>query len=118
MTKAQKKILYRIDHNSTSKNRNDISRVSNILKNRFKYTCSCCGIQVESNRAIVIHHAIPLEYGGTNGYKNLVPICAICHALEHDKIEKMNINEKCDYLYNRAVNLGFSNSAIKRIVVS
>ena len=117
MTNGQKKILYRIDHNSTSKNRSDIPSVSNILKKRFKYTCPCCGLHVESNRALVLHHAIPLEYGATNGYKNLVPICANCHALEHDKIEKMNIEEKCDYLYNRAVSLGFSNSAIKRIVV-
>lgn len=41
--------------------------------------CSNCG----SSDAIEYHHIVPLFFGGTNNFQNIVPLCHRCHKSAH-----------------------------------
>ena len=37
-------------------------------------TCALCGARAEH-----VHHIVPIRYGGTNEFDNLMPLCITCH---------------------------------------
>jgi len=47
------------------------------------YICQECGDKIKT---LIVHHVIPLCYGGTNKLKNLITLCESCHAYAHKKL--------------------------------
>ena len=43
--------------------------------------CKCYNCGSEDN--VEYHHVVPLALGGTNGIKNIVPLCYSCHKAAH-----------------------------------
>lgn len=44
--------------------------------------CKCYNCGSEDN--VEYHHIVPLALGGTNGIKNIVPLCYSCHKAAHN----------------------------------
>lgn len=50
------------------------------VREQYGHTCQMCGKEEsELERALDVHHIIPLLYGGTNDLYNLIPLCVECH---------------------------------------
>ena len=52
------------------------------LLEKFNYSCQNCG----DNNYIVVHHKIPLKFGGINEISNYKVLCVKCHGKEHTRI--------------------------------
>ena len=71
--------------------KNEIRIEFDIIKNDFKQNhpfCQYCGKPTEH-----IHHLIPIFKGGDNRISNLIPLCAECHGLIHNKNFKYDKEE-------------------------
>lgn len=56
-------------------------------------TCEGCGWAVPEqigNRAMHLHHVVPVANGGNNVHTNLVVICPNCHVIAHALIERLH----------------------------
>lgn len=61
------------------------------LPERCGTECVNCG----DSENIEYHHAVPLEVGGTNNFKNIIPLCRTCHMKIHmQHFAKAKRNEK------------------------
>jgi 5-methylcytosine-specific restriction protein A len=47
--------------------------------------CEICKDNGKLNPATLVHHIKALADGGTNGWHNLMPLCASCHSQLHTK---------------------------------
>lgn len=47
-----------------------------------RYKCHQCG----GMDRLELHHIIPLEWGGSNDYRNIRPLCHDCHVRAHEDL--------------------------------
>jgi len=55
-------------------------RMRKAVLERENYQCTCGN---ELDDSAPIHHIVPLGCGGTNTYRNLLPLCERCHGKVH-----------------------------------
>ena len=65
-----------------------LQRVKNILYHNYKNTCPICGMPLQGEERVEIHHIKPRKEGGSNSLKNLQPVHRICHQkITHGRIK-------------------------------
>lgn len=60
--------------------------------------CEMCRKYGKLNKAVEVHHIVPLSEGGTNKFSNLISLCHRCHAKIHAQ-RGDNLNKKKEYTY-------------------
>lgn len=55
-----------------------------LIHEKFNYKCRECG----SDKNMVVHHILPLSFGGTNNIDNLELLCSRCHSHKHYDLVK------------------------------
>jgi len=58
-----------------------------LIKTIYNNKCSRC-----NRKADIVHHIIPIEYGGDHYIQNLTPLCESCHRKVHYNINKKGMN--------------------------
>ncbi len=54
------------------------------LKEKYNYTCLCCGKR-EPEIRLTVDHVIPISRGGSNTIENIQPLCITCNKKKHTK---------------------------------
>lgn len=54
------------------------------LKEKYKFTCPCCG-KKEPNIKLTIDHILPLSKNGTNTIDNIQPLCLSCNCRKNNR---------------------------------
>jgi 5-methylcytosine-specific restriction endonuclease McrA len=89
-------------HNRRAKKHGVMQQMSpadwlNTLK-RHNFHCACCG---DKDCKLTLDHIKPLKEGGSNGEKNMQPLCFMCHAKKDGYIPKAP-NNIPKHLQNKA----------------
>ena len=53
-----------------------------------KRSGNVCEIPQCKNKAVDVHHIVPLSKGGTNSMANLIHLCEACHTKRHNHLFK------------------------------
>ena len=76
--------------------RNSYERRKNLTNERQKgnltkpYICGCCG----SVKKLELHHIVPIDFGGTDDFFNLLYLCQDCHKQVHRNFKAVMPNQK------------------------
>ena len=60
--------------------------ICDFVLERDNYSCARCGSGIE--KKLVVHHIIPLSFGGSNDMDNLQVLCSFCHGNIHSELAK------------------------------
>lgn len=80
-----------------------------VLKKNFKsfgeLTCTCCRKPFRMAGRYEFHHVQPLEFGGDNTDKNIIPICKTCHIDITSAVNKRSLIHVRYYMENNLLKI-------------
>ncbi len=77
--KAKQKTIMTKDRLKNRRNAFNTSFSTQIMFDKKRFPCFVCGGKHHHR-----HHIVPLKNGGSNHYRNVIPVCKDCHKLVHN----------------------------------